>query len=78
MNSNDNNVYVVQCTKDNLDDVHCMLKMSARILDIDSVTCSIKTRSIDSMTKKRLCDAGASFWQETVHAVAKPAIGRRF
>jgi hypothetical protein len=65
MNSNDNSsVYVVQCTKDNLEDVHCMLKMSARVLDVDTTNNCIKTFSIDSTTKRRLSDAGASFWQE--------------
>ena len=79
MNSNDNNnVYVVQCTKENLEDVHCMLKMSARVLGVDSASCCIKTLSIDSTTKRRLDDAGASFWQESDHAVMVSAAGRRF
>ena len=78
MNSNDNNVYVVQCTKDNLEDVHCMLKMFVRVLDVDFAKCSIKTLSIDSPLKRRLSDAGASFWQEPGHAVAKYATGRRY
>lgn len=77
MNSNDNNVYVVKCTKDNLEDVHCMLKMSARVLHVDAATCCIKTFSIDSTVKRRLTDAGASFWEESNHAVAKAAAGNR-
>ena len=77
MNSNDNDVYVVKCTKDNLEDVHCMLKMSARVLHVDTASCCIKTFSIDSTVKRRLTDAGASFWQEPEYAVAKAASGRR-
>jgi hypothetical protein len=71
MNSNDNNVYVVQCTKDSLEDVHCMLKMSARVIGVDSASYCIKTLSIDSTTKRRLTDVGASFWPEPEYAVAK-------
>jgi len=78
MNSNDNNVYVVQCTKDNLEDVHCMLKMSAHVIEMNTASCCIKTFSIDSTTKRRLTDAGASFWQEQECVVAKAAaMGRR-
>jgi len=77
MNSNDNEVYVVKCTNDNLEDVLCMLKMSARVLHVDSVSCCIKTFSIDSIMKRRLTDAGASFWQEPEYVVAKAAAGRR-
>ena len=79
MNSNDNDVYVVQCTKDNLEDIHCMLKMAVRVLHVDTASCCIKTFSIDSIMKRRLADAGASFWQEPEYAVAKAAAtGRRF
>ena len=79
MNSNDNNnnYYVVQCTRDNLEDVHCMLKMSVHVLDVDFKSNCIKTFSIDSTTKKRLCDAGASFWQETGHAAMKAVAGQK-
>lgn len=73
-NSNDNaNLYVVQCTKDNIDDVHCMLQMSANILDIDFQNHSIKTASLDGLMKRRLTDAGASFWQEA----AKPVVVKK-
>jgi hypothetical protein len=71
MNSNDNDVYVVKCTKDNLDDVHCMLKMTAHVLHVDTASCCIKTFSIDSTVKRRLTDAGASFWQEPVYATGR-------
>lgn len=77
MNSNDNDIYVVKCTKDNLEDVHCMLKMSARVLHVDTANCCIKTFSIDSIMKRRLTDAGASFWQEPEYVVAKAAIAQR-
>ena len=74
----DNNIYyVVQCTKDNLEDVHCMLKMSVDVLDVDFANRCIKTFSIDSTTKRRLSDAGASFWQEPGHAVMRSVAGRR-
>jgi len=78
MNSNDNHVYIVQCTKDNLEDIHCMLKMAVHVLDVDFANHSIKTFSIDSTTKRRLTDAGASFWQEPEYAVAKAVVGRKF
>ncbi len=77
MNSNDNQLYVVQCTKENLEDVHCMLVMSSRVLDVDFVNHCIKTPSIDNLTKRRLSDAGASFWQETSSAVTSQTPVRR-
>ena len=77
MSSNDNNVYVVKCTKDSLEDVHCMLKMSARVITVDTASCCIKTFSIDSTTKRRLTDVGASFWEEPNYTVAKAVTGRR-
>ena len=78
MNSNDNYVYVVQCTKDNLEDIHCMLKMSVHVLEVDIASHCIKTFSIDSTTKRRLTDAGASFWQEPEYTAAKTVAGRKF
>lgn len=78
MNSNDNIVYIVQCTKDNLEDIHCMLKMSVRVLDVDFANHCIKTFTIDSTMKRRLTDSGASFWQEPEYAVVKVATGRKF
>ncbi|MBU6475814.1 MAG: hypothetical protein KGQ70_07590 [Alphaproteobacteria bacterium] len=47
-----------------------MLVMSSRVVDVDFVNHCIKTPSIDNLTKKRLSDAGASFWQETAGVVA--------
>ena len=78
MNSNDNNVYVVQCNKDNLEDVHCMLKMSVRVLEVDFANHCIKTFTIDSTMKRRLSDVGASYWLEPEYTVAKVAAGRKF
>ncbi len=77
MNSNDNQLYVVQCTKDNLEDVHCMLVMSSRVVDVDFVNHCIKTPSLDNLTKRRLSDAGASFWQETNCVIASQAVPAR-
>ena len=77
MSSNDNSVYVVQCTRDNLEDVHCMLKMAVRVLDVDLANSCIKTFSLDSMMKRRLGDAGVSFWQEPAYTMAKAVAGRR-
>jgi hypothetical protein len=77
MNDNENNVYIVQCTKDNFDDVQYMVKMFVQVVDIDPVKYCIKTISLDSIIKKRLCDAGASFWQEPSYAVARSIIRGR-
>jgi sensor c-di-GMP phosphodiesterase-like protein len=78
MNSNDNHVYVVQCTKDTLEDVRCILMMSVHVMDVDFENNRLKTSSICSLTKKRLHDVGASFWQEPGYTVAKAVAGRKF
>lgn len=78
MNSNDNSVYVVQCTKDNLEDVRCILMMSVHVLDTDFENNRLKTFTIDSLTKKRLQDVGVSFWQEPAYTAAKAVAGRKF
>lgn len=70
MNTNDNNPYVVKCSKDIFEDVLCMVKMSGRVIDADPAAGRIKTFSLDSCLKKRLADTGASFWQEPEYAVA--------
>ncbi len=77
MNDNDNNIYIVQCTKENFEDVQCMVSMFAHVLDADPVKCCIKTFTLDSTMKKRLGDAGASFWQESAYAVTKSLMRQR-
>jgi hypothetical protein len=71
---NDNDIYIVQCTKDNFEDVQCTVQMFARVIDMDREGYCIKTFSLDSMTKRRLCDMGASFWPEAEHPVIKSRI----
>jgi hypothetical protein len=75
--TNDNNIYVVKCNKDNFEDVHCMVKMFVRVLEADPVSCCIKASALDSCLKQRLTDTGASFWQEPAYAVARAAVGGR-
>ena len=75
--TNDNNIYVVKCSQENFEDVHCMVKMFVRVLEVDQATCCIKASSLDSTMKKRLTDTGASFWQEPEYAVGRMAAGRR-
>lgn len=75
MNINDNNLYVVKCSKENFDDVHCMVTMFTRVVSVDAATCCIKTSALDSTLKKRLSDTGASFWPEPSYMVARAASG---
>jgi hypothetical protein len=57
---NDNNIYIVQCTRDN----------------IDPRSYCIKTFSLDSTMKRRLDEIGASFWEEPAHTITKSAVGK--
>ena len=74
---NDNNAYIVQCTRDNFDDVKYLVQVFGLVLDVDYKTYCIKTFSLDGLMKQRLDEIGASFWQEPDYAVTKSAMGRR-
>lgn len=76
MTMNDNNAYIVQCTKDNFDDAKYLVQMYCRIINIDVQNFCIKTFSLDGMMKQRLDEIGASFWQEPDYAVTKSIQGR--
>ena len=67
---NDNDVYVVQCTRDIFEDVRCMIQIFSRVIDIDAAACSIRAGSLDGAMKRRLDEAGAHFWPEGLTALA--------
>ncbi len=73
---NDNDTYIVQCTRDNFEDARYLVQVFCRVLDIDHKKLSIKTCALDGIMKQRLDDIGASFWPEPSYAAAKPAFGR--
>lgn len=75
--TNNNNIYVVKCSQENFEDVHCMVKMFVRVIEADPTTCCIKASTLDSTMKRRLTDTGASFWQEPGYALARVASGSR-
>ena len=64
MNGNDNDAYVVQCTKDNFDDAKYLVQVFCHILEIDDGAYSIRTNALDGTMKRKLDEMGASFWQE--------------
>jgi len=74
---NDNNAYIVQCTRNNFDDAKYLVQMFCRVIEIDHKNYCIKTLSLDGLMKKRLDEIGASFWQEPDYAVTKSAMGRK-
>lgn len=74
---NDNTAYIVKCSKENFEDVHCMVQMFGRVIDVDAMNCCIKTFTLDSTMKQRLGDIGASFWQERDCGVVKSVMSRR-
>ena len=76
-NTNDNNHYIVQCTRDNFEDVKYLVQMFCQILDVDGANFCLRTFSLDGTMKQRLDEAGASFWQESTYAFAKSATGRK-
>lgn len=73
---NDNNSYIVQCTRDNFDDAKYLVQMFCRVIDVDSQNYCIKTLSLDGIMKRRLDEIGASFWQEPDYAVTKSVMGK--
>lgn len=73
---NDNNVYIVQCTRDNFEDAKYLMQLFCHVLDMDLQNYCIKTVSLDGTMKKRLDEIGASFWQEPEYAVTKSVMGR--
>ncbi|MFH1157748.1 MAG: hypothetical protein V1721_02520 [Pseudomonadota bacterium] len=75
---NDNNAYIVQCTRENFDEVTCLVRIFGQILDIDQTNYCIKTFSLDGSMKKRIDEVGASFWQEPDYPIAKSVTGRSF
>jgi hypothetical protein len=75
---NDNNTYIVQCTKDNFDDARYLVQIFCRVIETDTQNYCIKTFSLDSTMKKRLDEIGASFWQEPDYAITKSVMGKRF
>lgn len=66
---NDNTTYIVKCSEENFEDIHCMVQVFGHIIDVDVQNCCIKTASLDSTMKRRLGDIGASFWEEPVYTV---------
>jgi len=68
---NDNDVYVVQCTRESFEDVCCMVQIFCRVLDIDSRACCIRATSVDGTMKRRLDEVGASFWPESLSATVR-------
>ncbi len=72
---NDNNAYIVQCTRENYDEAKYLIQMFCRILAVDDKTYCIKTFSLDSTLKQRLDEMGASFWQESSCTIKKSAVG---
>ena len=68
---NDTNSYIVQCNRDNFDDVRYLMQIFANILDIDSEKYTIKVLSLDSIMKQKLSNIGAGFWEETEVSISR-------
>lgn len=62
LSMNDNDAYIVQCTRENFEDAKYLLQVFCRILEVDARAFSFRTCALDSMMKRRLDEIGAGFW----------------
>jgi len=68
------NTYIVQCNRENFDDIKHLVQLFSNIIDIDKDSNIIKTLSLDSITKQRLTELGVGFWEETESYIKSAAI----
>lgn len=73
---NDNNIYVVQCVPGTFEEMQDLVRMFHRIIESDSIKGLLKAASLDGLTKQRLNDIGARYWQEPVLVEVKARRGR--